>query len=94
MNNVNETLYIPLYGKALVSSQKRILNDPKAESIWEKEKFELKGKSKTKWLAYYMGMRSRVFDEWVQKQVDETNANFLQEYQKKSDEIFSFIKSF
>ena len=72
MNNVNKTLYIPLYGKALVSSQKRILNDPKAESIWEKEKFELKGKSKTKWLAYYMGMRSRVFDEWVQKQVDET----------------------
>lgn len=72
MDNVNKTLYIPLYGKALVSSQKKILNDPKAEEIWEQEKFELKGKSKTKWLAYYMGMRSRVFDEWVSKNVDET----------------------
>lgn len=72
MNNVNNTLYIPLYGKALVSSQNKILNDPKAESIWEKEKFELKGKSKTKWLAYYMAMRSKVFDEWVHNQLDES----------------------
>lgn len=32
--------------------------------------------------------------EEFQKQINETNANFLQEYQKKSDEIFSFINSF
>lgn len=38
----------------------------------KKKKFELKGKSKTKWLAYYMGMRSRVFDDWVSKNIDET----------------------
>ena len=29
----------------------------------------LYGKSKSKWLAYYMGIRSAVFDEWVKKQV-------------------------
>lgn len=70
MNNVNKTLYIPLYGKAYVSKKKIILNDPKAEEIWSAEGFKLKGKSKSKWLAYYMGMRSAVFDQWLCKQMD------------------------
>ncbi len=65
MNNVNKTLYIPLYGKAYVSQKGIILNDKKAEEIWNAEGFELKGKSKSKWLAYYMGMRSAVFDNWL-----------------------------
>ena len=60
MDNVNKTLYIPLYGKAYVSRKGIILQDMKAEEIWEKEGFPLKGKSKSKWLAYYMGMRSAV----------------------------------
>ena len=70
MNNVNKTLYIPLYGKAYVSRKGIILHDPKAESIWEAESFELKGKSKSKWLAYYMGMRSAVFDNWLKMQME------------------------
>ena len=65
MNNVNKTLYIPLYGKAFVSKKGIILQDKKAEEIWGIEKFPLKGKSKSKWLAYYMGMRSAVFDTWL-----------------------------
>lgn len=65
MNNVNKTLYIPLYGKSYVSKKGIILNDKKAESIWEKVQFPLRGKSRSKWLAYYMGMRSRVFDDWT-----------------------------
>ncbi len=65
MNNVNKTLYIPLYGKAYVSKKGIILNDKKAEEIWSAEGFILKGKSKSKWLAYYMGMRSAVFDQWL-----------------------------
>jgi len=71
MNNVNKTLYIPLYGKAYVSKKGIILSDKKAEEIWEVEGFTLKGKSKSKWLAYYMGMRSAVFDQWVNKQIKE-----------------------
>lgn len=67
MNSVNKTLYIPLYGKAFVSKKGVILSDKKAEMIWEKEGFELKGKAKSKWLAYYMGMRSAVFDSWVRE---------------------------
>lgn len=69
MNNVNKTLFIPLYGKAYVSKKGLFLSDCKAEEIWKKEGFALKGKSKSKWLAYYMGIRSAVFDGWVTKQL-------------------------
>lgn len=69
MNNVNKTLYIPLYGKAYVSKKHIILQDKKAEEIWEKEGFALKGKSKSKWLAYYMAMRAAVYDEWVKQEI-------------------------
>lgn len=69
MNSVNKTLYIPLYGKSYVSRKGIILNDKKAEEIWSAERFELKGKTKSKWLAYYMGMRSAVFDNWLRTQM-------------------------
>ena len=70
MNNVNKTLYIPLYGKALVSSKNIIIQDRKAEEIWSKEGFELRGKSKSKWLAYYMAMRAAIYDEWLDKEIN------------------------
>ncbi len=70
MNNVNKTLYIPLYGKAYVSKKNIILHDSMAEAIWEKEGFALKGKSKSKWLAYYMAMRSAIYDEWVKQEIE------------------------
>ena len=75
MNSVNKTLYIPLYGKSYVSKKGLFLDDKKAEEIWKAEEFSLKGKSKSKWLAYYMGVRSAVFDEWVKQQMaDAPNA--------------------
>ena len=67
MNSVNQTLYIPLYGKAYVSRKGLFLHDPKAEEIWEKASFALRGQSK--WLAYYMGIRAAVFDEWTRQQM-------------------------
>ena len=69
MDSVNKTLYIPLYGKALVSRRGLFLHDPKAEEIWDREGFPLRGKSASRWLAYYMGMRAAVFDEWVRQQM-------------------------
>lgn len=69
MNNVNKTLYIPLYGKSYVSKKGLFLNDKKAEEICKSEAFSLKGKAKSKWLAYYMGIRSAVFDEWLKQQM-------------------------
>ena len=71
MDHVNKTLYIPLYGKSYVSQKGIILHDPKAEEIWAAEGLTLKGKSKSKWLAYYMGMRAAVFDRWLNAQMDE-----------------------
>lgn len=71
MDSVNKTLYIPLYGKAYVSRKGVILQDTKAEELWEAEGFPLKGKSASKWLAYYMGMRSAVFDRWTKEKIRE-----------------------
>ncbi|MBR5180872.1 MAG: class I SAM-dependent methyltransferase [Clostridiales bacterium] len=70
MNEVNKTLYIPLYGKSFVSKKGIILQDTKAEEIWGKEGFELKGRSKSKWLAYNMAMRARVFDDWTDRMLE------------------------
>ena len=79
LNSVNKTLYIPLYGKAYVSKQNIILRDKNAEKIWAKEGFKLKGKSKSKWLAYYMAMRSAIYDEWVEAELkSKPNATVLQ----------------
>lgn len=67
LDNVNKTLYIPLYGKALVSRQGVILKDITAERIWEEGAVPLGKKSKSRWLAYFMSMRARTFDDWVRK---------------------------
>ena len=54
MNEVNKTLYIPLYGKSKVSRQGIILNDPCAEEIWKEEAFPIHGKSKSNgWLTIW-----------------------------------------
>ena len=71
MNEVNRTLFIPLYGKASVSKQNVILKDPDAERIWDAERFPVRGKSASKWLAYNMAMRARVFDDWTDRMLEE-----------------------
>ena len=70
MTNTNKTLYIPLYGKAKVSGMGIILNDKKAEDIWKRAGFELKGKARSKWLAYYMSMRAKIFDLETEKRLE------------------------
>lgn len=78
MNEVNKTLYIPLYGKAYVSSRGILLRDTSAEEIWAGSGFSLKGKAKSKWLAYYMAMRASVFDDWAAQCLsDDPNALVL-----------------
>jgi len=74
MDSVNKTLYIPLYGKDYVSRKGIILKDSKAEEIWKRRKFPLKGKSKSRYLAYYMGMRAAVYDRWTEEKMIEDPA--------------------
>ncbi|MBQ4117664.1 MAG: class I SAM-dependent methyltransferase [Oscillospiraceae bacterium] len=69
MKNESKTLYIPLYGKALVSRKGIILKDKKAEEIWAEEGFSIGGKSRSRWLAYFMGMRAAVIDKWTEEQL-------------------------
>lgn len=69
MNEVCKTLFIPLYGKALVSQQGILLQDPKAEEIWQREQFPLQRRSRSQWLAYFMAMRARVFDDWAREHI-------------------------
>ncbi len=77
MKSESKTLYIPLYGKAFVSKKGIIIKDKKAEEIWEKEKFPLGGKSKSKWLAYFMGMRSAVIDNWLSEKLLKNPESFV-----------------
>ena len=60
---------LKLEKKITEEKEKQKADDKKAEEIWESEGFSLKGKSKSKWLAYYMGVRSAVFDEWLKQQM-------------------------
>jgi len=71
MDSVNKTLYIPLYGKAFVSRRGLFFRDEMAETIWDQQGFPLKGKAKSKWLAYNMAMRAVVFDRWLQEKMEE-----------------------
>ena len=72
MNNVNKTLYIPLFAKSFVSKKGLFIKDGHAEKIWDSEGFPLKGRSKSKWLSYYLGIRAKVFDEWVTERIKES----------------------
>lgn len=71
MDSVNKTLYIPLYAKAYVSRKGILLQDKKAEELWHSGGFPLRGKSRSKWLAYYLGMRAAIFDNWVTEQLSQ-----------------------
>lgn len=65
MNAVNKTLYIPLYSRSFVTKKGIILRDEKAVEICDTVSMDLPNNSKTKWLSYYLGMRSAVFDSWL-----------------------------
>ena len=71
MDSVNKKLYIPLYGKALVSKKGIIVKDEKAEEIWSSAGLKLKGKAKSKWLAYFMAMRTWVFDYFTMQKISQ-----------------------
>ncbi len=70
MDNVNKTLYIPLYAKAYVSRKGLFLSDKTAEAICRKEKLSLSGKAASRWLAYYLGIRAAVFDNLVKQKAE------------------------
>ena len=65
----SRTLFIPLLGKAEVSRRGIILDDEKAEEITGALGLDSQDGSMSKWLAYFLSMRARVFDEWLEAQL-------------------------
>lgn len=76
LKNESQTLFIPLYGKALMSKQNLFLNDPKAQEIIESVDFNFEELKQSKWLSMYMAARARIFDEitstFIEKNSDVT----------------------
>ena len=63
LNNESKTLFIPLYGKAMMSKNNLFINDPKAEEIISKVKFNFEDLKQSKWLSMYMALRAKIIDE-------------------------------
>ena len=55
--------FIPLYGKAMMSKNNLFINDPKAEEIISKVKFNFEDLKQSKWLSMYMALRAKIIDE-------------------------------
>ena len=67
LNNESKTLFIPLLGKAIMSSDNVFLNDPKAEEIISKIDYDFKSLKQSKWLSMYMSLRALIIDELCNK---------------------------
>ena len=63
LNNESKTLFIPLYGKAMMSKNNLFINDPKAEEIISKVKFNFEDLKQSKWLSMYIALRAKIIDE-------------------------------
>ncbi len=64
MTNESKTLFIPLYGKAVMSKE-GFISDNTAEKIVEQEKENLSNVDQSRKLAIYMAMRALQYDEFA-----------------------------
>lgn len=63
LSNESKTLFIPLFGKALMSKKSLFLHDYKAEEIIDKVDYDFKSLKQSKWLSMYMSLRASLLDE-------------------------------
>ena len=68
MTNESKTLFIPLYGKAIMSRE-GFIKDRTAEKIIESESEHLNDVDTSRKLAIYMAMRARQYDEIVRNHI-------------------------
>ena len=73
LNNESKTLFIPLYGKALMSKNNLFIYDPKAEEIIKSIDFNFNNLRQSKWLSMYMAVRSSIIDEICNKYIEEND---------------------
>lgn len=72
MTNESKTLFIPLYGKAIMSKE-GFINDKTAEKIIESEKESFDNVDQSRKLAIYMAMRAEQYDEIVRNFIKENS---------------------
>ncbi|MEE1319199.1 MAG: class I SAM-dependent methyltransferase [Ruminococcus sp.] len=63
LNNESQTLFIPLYGKAMMSKNNLFLKDTKAEEIIGSIDYDFSKLRQSKWLSMYMSARAMIIDE-------------------------------
>lgn len=63
LNNESKTLFIPLYGKAMMSKKNLFLKDIKAEEIIESIDYDFEKLRQSEWLSMYMSARALLIDE-------------------------------
>lgn len=73
LNNKSKTLFIPLYGKALMSKEKLFIDDPKAEEIIKSIDYDFSRLKQSKWLSMFMAVRSKIMDEICLKYMSENH---------------------
>ncbi len=94
MNEVNKTLYIPLYGKALISKKGIILNDKKAEEIWDVyTEFGAKA-SKYKHPVNDIGVQTLNGIDHIHKLLIDTKLKVIKEYSFTPEYLVDELKGF
>ncbi len=73
LSNESKTLFIPLYGKALMSKNNLFINDPKAEEIIDSINYNFSKLKQSKWLSMYMAARAKIIDEICTKYIEENS---------------------
>ncbi|WP_214659192.1 class I SAM-dependent methyltransferase [Candidatus Formimonas warabiya] len=61
----NETLFIPLYSKAEMSREGKILSDKKAEEIVKNIDYDFSKNKISRYVNIYMGLRAAIIDDYV-----------------------------
>lgn len=67
----SETLFIPLYSKAEMSREGRILSDKKSEEIVNNIDYDFSKNKTSKYLNIYMGIRAAIIDDYTNKYLKE-----------------------
>lgn len=65
LSSVNETLFIPLYGKALMSKSNMIIKDKKAEQIINSINYDFSKLKLAKKIQIFMSLRAVIIDDYT-----------------------------
>jgi O-methyltransferase involved in polyketide biosynthesis len=71
LSNGSETLFIPLYGKARMSKEKKIISDKKAEEIIDSIDYDFKKLKIAKKIQVFMSLRAAIIDDFTRGFIDE-----------------------